>query len=58
MLLSGRCPLLLTQSAQQGKPTGSVYTVDVAPTALAHMGVKVDPAWKLDGKSVGLRAQP
>jgi predicted AlkP superfamily pyrophosphatase or phosphodiesterase len=30
--------------------------VDVAVTALTHMGVRLDPGWKLDGSAVGLRA--
>jgi len=29
--------------------------VDVAATALKHLGVPIDPAWQLDGKPVGLR---
>ena len=32
-----------------------VDIVDVAVTALAHLGVAIDPAWGLDGKVVGLR---
>ncbi len=38
---------------------GTVMTppriVDVAVTALAHLGVEIDPAWDLDGVVVGLR---
>jgi hypothetical protein len=30
--------------------------VDVAVTALTHLGVDIDPAWNLDGKAVALRA--
>jgi predicted AlkP superfamily pyrophosphatase or phosphodiesterase len=30
--------------------------VDVAPTALQHLGIAIDPAWDLDGKAVGLKA--
>ncbi|MFQ5571920.1 MAG: alkaline phosphatase family protein, partial [Rhodothermales bacterium] len=29
--------------------------VDVAVTALTHLGVTIDPAWNLDGRVVGLR---
>jgi len=29
--------------------------VDVAVTALVHLGVEIDPAWELDGKPVGLK---
>jgi predicted AlkP superfamily pyrophosphatase or phosphodiesterase len=32
-----------------------IEIVDVAVTALAHLGVAIDPAWGLDGKVVGLR---
>jgi hypothetical protein len=27
--------------------------VDAAVTALAHLGVAVDPAWALDGRPIG-----
>jgi predicted AlkP superfamily pyrophosphatase or phosphodiesterase len=33
----------------------STYVVDVAVTALAHLGIPVDPAWGLDGRPVGIR---
>jgi hypothetical protein len=36
-------------------PAAPVEIVDVAVTALAHLGVAIDPAWGLDGKAVGLR---
>ncbi|MGB1841464.1 MAG: DUF4983 domain-containing protein [Longimicrobiales bacterium] len=29
--------------------------VDVAVTALTHLGIPVDPSWQLDGRPVGLR---
>ncbi len=32
--------------------------VDVAVTALVHLGVEIDPAWNLDGRSVALRVPP
>lgn len=35
-------------------PTEPPEIVDVAVTALAHLGVEADPAWRLDGKVVGL----
>jgi predicted AlkP superfamily pyrophosphatase or phosphodiesterase len=31
------------------------YQVDVVATALTHLGIKLDPAWKLDGKAIGLK---
>jgi len=46
------------ESAKRGKIEGQAYTVDVAVTALAHMGVKIDPKWKLDGVPVGLKGHP
>jgi len=45
-------------SAKQGgvihQPPG---VVDVAATALVHMGVSIDPAWELDGRAAGLPTQ-
>lgn len=40
----------------KGKIAGPVTNADVVPTALAHLGVAIDPAWKLDGKPVPLNA--
>ena len=42
-------------SAALGTPAGSTFIVDIAVTALTHLGVSIDPAWELDGKPVGLR---
>src|SRR5205085_10178162 len=41
-------------TAARGKIDGPTYLVDVAPTVLAHLGVPLDPEWKLDGRPVGL----
>lgn len=41
-------------SAVRGQPAESPAVVDVPVTALAHVGVAIDPAWELDGKVVGL----
>lgn len=41
-------------SAARGALQGPIGIVDVAVTALAHVGVPVDPAWELDGRTVGL----
>jgi len=30
-------------------------TADIAVTSLAHLGIKTDPAWKLDGKVINLK---
>jgi len=39
------------------EPSGTAPNlVDVAVTALVHLGVDIDPAWNLDGRSVALRA--
>ena len=34
-------------------PPGPANIVDVAVTALAHLGFEIDPAWGLDGKPLG-----
>ena len=36
-------------------PPGPAYIVDIAPTALAHLGFAIDPAWGLDGRPLGER---
>ena len=42
-------------ASDRGRIEQTTYLVDVPVTALAHIGVKLDPEWKLDGKPVGLR---
>ncbi len=42
-------------SATRGRLPGKPDQVDVAVTALTHLGVPIDPAWGLAGKAVGLR---
>ena len=42
-------------AAQPGKIAGEHGQVDLVPTALQHLGVAADPAWKLDGEAVGLK---
>ncbi len=42
-------------SADPSALTGTPHIVDVAVTALAHVGIEVDPAWGLDGRVNGLR---
>lgn len=44
-------------SATRGKIEQPTFQVDIAATALAHLGVQLDPAWKLDGQPVGLKAE-
>ena len=41
--------------AQLGKIDEQTYVVDLSVTALTHLGVKIDPDWKLDGRPVGLK---
>jgi arylsulfatase A-like enzyme len=42
-------------SAQRGTFDEQVYIVDAPVTALAHLGVQLKEAWKLDGRPVGLK---
>jgi predicted AlkP superfamily pyrophosphatase or phosphodiesterase len=42
-------------SAVRGIAISPPRIVDVAVTALVHLGVEIDPAWDLDGVVVGLR---
>jgi predicted AlkP superfamily pyrophosphatase or phosphodiesterase len=42
-------------SARRGTFAEQVYLVDAPVTALAHLGVKPNDAWKLDGRAVGLK---
>ena len=41
-------------SASRGELTDTTHIVDLPVTALAHLGIEADPAWRLDGKVVGL----
>lgn len=43
------------ESAKRGKFEEQTYIVDAPVTALVHLGVKLDPAWKLDGVPRGLK---
>ena len=42
-------------TAANAKPPESISPVDVAVTALAHLGIEADVSWDLDGRSVELR---
>ncbi len=42
-------------SVIRGEPETPPNIVDVAVTAMTHLGVAIDPAWNLDGRAVGLR---
>jgi predicted AlkP superfamily pyrophosphatase or phosphodiesterase len=41
-------------SAARGALESPIGVVDVAVTALAHLGIPVDPVWEMDGRVVGL----
>lgn len=51
-------PFLVSGPSVQGALTEPPRIVDVAVTALVHMGVRPDPAWGLDGSPVGLTPSP
>jgi predicted AlkP superfamily pyrophosphatase or phosphodiesterase len=42
-------------SAARGTIDPPPTIVDVAPTVIKHLSIPIDPAWKLDGKPVGLK---
>ncbi len=42
-------------SAMVGHPNEPPATVDLAVTALTHLGIEIDPSWGLDGRVVGLQ---
>ncbi|HBU57527.1 MAG TPA: nucleotide pyrophosphatase, partial [Gemmatimonadetes bacterium] len=42
-------------AVQIGNIDQDTFIVDVAVTALTHLGITPDPAWELDGRAVGLR---
>ncbi len=43
-------------SVSPGPIDEAVFIVDVAVTALTHLGIDMDPGWDLDGMVVGLRS--
>jgi predicted AlkP superfamily pyrophosphatase or phosphodiesterase len=43
------------KASAQGTIEPAPAIVDVAPTALKHLGIAIDPKWDLDGKAVGLK---
>jgi hypothetical protein len=44
-------------SAEVGRPSEAPAVVDLAVTALTHLGIEIDPAWELDGRVVGLQGR-
>lgn len=47
--------LISGPAARVGAIDEQVDIIDVAVTALVHLGIEIDPDWKLDGKPIGLR---
>jgi endonuclease/exonuclease/phosphatase family metal-dependent hydrolase len=45
-------------SAMVGRPEEGPEVVDVAVTALTHLGIALDPVWDLDGEVVGIDPVP
>jgi predicted AlkP superfamily pyrophosphatase or phosphodiesterase len=45
--------ILHGKSVPKGKLPGKTTNADIVPTVLGHLGIPIDPAWKLDGKAVG-----
>ena len=43
------------RAAQAGVPAEAPEIVDVAVTALTHLGLPPEPEWDLDGRARGLR---
>ena len=43
------------KSATRGAIEPAPDIVDVAPTVLQHLGIPIDPKWRLDGKAVALK---
>ena len=44
-------------TVEPGRISEAPNIVDVAVTALTHMGVTIDPGWQLDGRAVALREE-
>lgn len=42
---------------RQAKSDAPAYVVDVAATALAHLGVELKPEWQFDGRAIGLKSK-
>lgn len=45
-------------STRVGTPTGPVSIMDLPVTAMAHLGIRADPAWGLEGRVVGIEPDP
>lgn len=54
-----RTYLIVAGAAATAFPAGQrMKMVDIAATALFHLGVTIDPAWNLDGQPVGVTGAP
>ncbi len=42
-------------AAKHGPLEENTFLVDVPVTALVHLGIDIDPKWKLDGRPIGLK---
>lgn len=49
--------LVSGDAAARGALLDTANQVDIPVTAMAHMGIQVDPEWALDGKVTGLKKQ-
>jgi len=47
--------IIAGSAAAKGKIEGKTTNADIVPTALKHLGIAVEPDWKLDRKVVGLK---
>lgn len=45
-------------AAARDFPAGQIKIVDMAATALHHLGIEIDPTWALDGKPVAVEGAP
>ncbi len=56
--LPGNAPVYLPTPELPAPSTLGVKIVDIAATALAHLGVALEPEWALDGQAAGLSNAP
>ena len=49
--------LAVGPTVEPGRIPGAPNIVDVAVTALTHLGVTIDPGWQLDGRAVALKEE-
>ncbi len=44
-------------TVEPGRIATPTEIIDVAVTALTHLGVTIDPGWQLDGRAVALKKE-